>query len=99
MPLPDRMLIEHRVEGHHPANMRGRQLHQLGDVKLDLVAEPSEVALRNPQRRQQRGLARRIMREQLAILRERGVRELYLSPVRHGQLYNSTLQCQMVPCA
>src|SRR5579885_1867615 len=69
----------HRVEGDDRRHPRERQLHQPRDVLLDCRREPAELALREPERRHERGAARGIAREDLVVLGERRRREFRVS--------------------
>src|SRR5579885_253990 len=69
----------HRVEGDDRRHPRERQLHQPRDVLLHRRREPAELALREPERRHERGAARGVAREDRVVLGERRRRELRVS--------------------
>src|SRR5438093_6972115 len=53
--LPDRLLMEHRVEGDHLEHRLRRDLQERRHLRLGLAAQPPLVSLRHVERGNQRG--------------------------------------------
>src|SRR5512146_1809865 len=75
VPAPNRRAMEHRVEADHGVDVRGRQVHQAGDVFPDGERDPSDRASCDPQRGQQRGRTGRLTPKQRAVFVKRGGRK------------------------
>src|SRR5205823_4442507 len=75
VPAARGLLPVHGVERRGGGHPRERQLHQLGHVLEDRQREPPELALREPERRQQGRAALGVAGEDRPVLDEDGVGE------------------------
>ena len=76
----NRLVEEHRIEGHHALDDRGRELETLRDVLDDFRANPPVLSLAKPQNRQER-------RSTLGIAGQNGVDLLFAFQIKrknHG---------------
>ena len=64
--LPDRLPLEHRVEGARPEHERGREVEEVGDLLDGVGRDVTVLVLREVEQRQHRRLLLRVLRDGLA---------------------------------